>query len=99
MAEDKVKEIWTSNLQRWINPILIGFLLFIMKEYYVKMDTKLTIMMNHIYRSDSVHLRMNVRMDYIEKEQGEHGERIRMMEDEFFYLKPDDIKLKKKTTR
>lgn len=94
MAE-RQEESWLIQLRKWITPILMGILLFVVKEYYTKLDSKLTAMVNHIYRSDSIHLRMSLRLDYLEGEQSRHTNKIENLEHEVFFLKPEEIRIKK----
>jgi hypothetical protein len=98
MQDKEVKETesWLIQLRKWSTPILTAILLFVVKEYYTKMDAKLTMMVNHIYRSDSIHLRMNLQMDFLRSEQSEHSRRIDDLEHEVFFIKPEDIRHKKR---
>lgn len=72
--ENQQDTVFRNSLYKWLTPGLITLVLWGGREYYVRLDTKLDVMMQHIYKDDSAHMHMNWRIEALEKAERDRKE-------------------------
>jgi len=96
-ANEKQREsLWNEGLRKWLTPILLLFFGFVAKEYYTTMNRKLDTMVNYMYRHDSSDMRLKIEVAIIQQENRDQAQDIEILKQEIFFIKPDEIKVKRR---
>ena len=93
MVNEK-QDSFGGQLAKWVTPILLTIMGFAIREYYISINESLAEIKSFITQKNIEHTRLESRLQYLETENAKNT--ILLNSIDHFFLKPEEIKLKRK---
>jgi len=91
---EQQKTDYLAIMAKWATPILLAIIGFAIREYYISINESLTEIKSFIAQKNIEHTRVDSRLNYLEAENAKNTILINTID--HFFLKPEEIKLKRK---